>query len=50
MTSMFKNMMPGGGDANGAANGASGDSGDNDVPWWLKYAGKAAAIAAGIGK
>ena len=44
MATAFKNMMSGGGDA------AAGGSGGNDFPWWLKYAGKAAGVGAGIGE
>ena len=46
MATAFKNMMSGGGDT--AAGGGGG--GGNDFPWWLKYAGKAAGVGAGIGK
>ena len=35
----MSNVMPGGGEAQP----------DDGVPWWMKYAGKAAGIVSGIG-
>ncbi len=43
MANVFKNMMGGGGGENPSPAG-------NDVPWWLKYAGKVVGVVAGIGK
>lgn len=39
MQNFMSNVMPGGGEAQP----------DDGVPWWMKYAGKAAGIVSGIG-
>ncbi len=43
MQNFFSNLTPGGG-------GDGGGGGGSDVPWYMKYAAKAAGIGGGIGK
>ena len=41
MQNFMSNMMPGGGQQGGV---------DDGVPWWMKYAGKAAGVVGGVGE
>ena len=44
MQNLFSDAMPGG----GGGNQAPGPN--DDIPWWMKYAGKGAGVVGGLGK